>query len=37
MGPKIKIYNKGDKAMILSPFDSSRKKQAVSKNSVKIE
>ena len=25
MGPKIKIFNKGDKALILSPFTLSRK------------
>ena len=27
--PKINILNKGDKALILSPFDLSRKKQAI--------
>ena len=29
MGPKIKIFNKGDKAFILSPFDSSRKNKQI--------
>ena len=37
MGPKIKILNKGDNALILSQFDLSRKKQAFKKKSKSNE
>ena len=35
MGPKIKILNKGDKALILSPFNSSRKNKLFRKSMSK--